>query len=116
MIKPLSRQEAKEKACRLGIKEGYALMRKSDTEMWRVYADGSQVFLCRTEEPRNIWHSAIEAIEYERKTAYRPSPLVRFCANVIHNVFIHPIMPFTWGGIGKIVDVLHDVTGEVALR
>lgn len=114
MTKPLSRQEAKEKACRMGIREGYALMRRGDTEVWRVYPDGRQAFLCRTQDPNTLWHSAVEVISYENKRLYIASPPVRFMANVVHNVFIHPLLPFTWGKVGEIVELLHDVTGQLA--
>ena len=32
----------------------------------------------------------------------------------IHNCIVHPMMPFTWGKIGKYIDELHDYTAKLA--
>jgi len=111
----LTRQQAKEAACRLAIKRGFCLFRRN-FHVFIMTSDGKSQPYTHSPDISMIWHVALEALRYEEANEQKIDvpPSVRFAANVVHNAFIHPVMPFTWGKVRDLVDLAHDVTGKIA--
>ncbi len=113
-LSQLTRQEAKEQACRMAIRRGYAIIRRGN-DLWRVDSNDNTGLLVRSDDLHTIWHSAISVMREENKSNIIDAPwYVRYAANIVHNAVIHPMMPFTWGRAGKVLDILHDFTGRIA--
>lgn len=108
----LTRQNAKELACKAAISLGFGLIRRGE-EIWKVYPNGRVEFLL-TSSSDVMWHAALEYLTaiLERRPVL--SSRQRWIWSVVHNTLIHPVMPFTWGRPGRVLGILHDWTARKA--
>lgn len=105
---------SEQKARLMGLERGFILVQRGPNRLYQVYKGGFSKHLCTSHDIGALWDAAIEMIKHQ-DSKKKPAPRwMRFTFNVIHNTFIHPIMPFTFGKVGRLVDVLHDFTGTVA--
>jgi len=62
MISEKDRQEAKEKAVLIALKNGMALIRK-DLEVWGMKIDGSESFISKSKDYDRLWGDALKVLQ-----------------------------------------------------
>lgn len=69
-------QTAKERACLLAVKHGVALYTRGHG-MYGVYADGREVFVCRSHSPTTVWARALLVLSQDQARFRPPTPRFR---------------------------------------